>query len=187
MELNEDGKFSNKDFTPKYDLVPAWDPILREELARFDFNNPPVNPQELAIDLAEHMLHYGGIGLAANQLGLRHRVFAIRAESVIVMFNPVIVDETTKEISLEEGCLTFPNLFLKVKRPESIKIRYQLPNGEFRNDKYTGMTARIIQHELDHLDGVLFIDRVSNLVLQMAKKKAIKHGKKNLLRDQARL
>lgn len=164
------------DFEPKYELVEADDPILRKEIKRFDFSDNSFDPAKIAVDLVEHMLYYNGIGLAANQIGLDHRVFAVRANPVLVCFNPVIVDEKSKEIEMEEGCLTFPNLVFKVKRPEAIKIRYQQPNGETVTQIYTGMTARIMQHEADHLDGILYIDYVSKLKLDMARKKAKKYG-----------
>jgi len=155
--------------------VDANEDILREELPKFDFMNPPVDPIEFAYDLTEHMLHYNGIGLAANQLGLPYRVFAIRSDPVLVCYNLEIVDHSPEQVLLDEGCLTFPNLFFKVNRPESIKVRYQEPNGEFQTKLFTGMTSRAIQHENDHLDGILFIDRVSNLVLDMARKKSKKY------------
>jgi len=122
------------------------------------------------------MLYYNGIGLAANQLGLPYRVLSMASNPGIVMYNPIIIDQTTKEVDLEEGCLTFPHLVLKIKRPESIKVRYQEPNGEMKTNTYTGMTARIVQHEIDHLDGVMYIDYVSKLKLDMARKKAKKYG-----------
>lgn len=166
---------SLKEFKPKYKLVDADDPILREELPKFDFLNPPVDPNLLAVELTEHMIFYGGIGLAANQLGLPYRVFAVSANPVLVMFNPNVIDSTSKHIELEEGCLTFPNLHFRVKRPESIKIRYQEPSGQFQTKIYTGMTARIIQHEHDHLNGILYIDYISKLKLDMALKKKKKY------------
>jgi peptide deformylase len=162
-------------FEPKYELVPADDPILREEQTVFDFQSPPTDPIELAHELVQHMMYYDGMGLAAPQLGLPYRVFAVRAKPNLVIFNPEVVDFTDEEIKLEEGCLTFPNLFMKVKRPKSIKVRYDEPNGSVQTKVFTGMTARIFLHEMDHLDGILFIDRVSDLTLKMAKKKSQKY------------
>jgi len=164
-------------FVPKYELISADDPILREEQELFDFANPPTDPIELAHDMVQHMMYYNGIGLAAPQLGLSYRVFAIRAKPNLVCFNPYVTDFTSDEEKIEEGCLTFPNLFMKVKRPKAIKVRYTEPNGNTQNQTFTGLTARIFLHELDHLDGVLFIDRVSDLTLNMAKKKAKKYNR----------
>jgi len=164
------------EFKSKYELVDANDPVLREEIPPFDFKNPPVDPIQLARDLTEHMLYHNGIGLSAVQLGIRHRCFVVRSNPVLAVFNPIIVDATYQdEIELEEGCLSFPNLFFKVSRPKAIRVRYTEPNGNVVNKKFIGITARIFQHELDHLDGVLFIDRISKLKLDMALKKAKKH------------
>jgi len=164
------------EFTPKYPLVDSSDPILREETEIFSFMEPPEDPVQFARDLTEHMLHYGGIGLAAPQLGKPYRVFAIRSDPVLVCYNPVMVDASENDqIEMDEGCLTFPNLCFKVRRPRSIKIRYQLPNSEIVTRTYTGMTARVVQHEYDHIEGVLFIDRISKLKLDMALKKSQKY------------
>lgn len=164
------------EYKPKYDLVDASDPVLREETEIFSFIDPPEEPVEFARELTEHMLYYGGMGLAAPQLGKPYRVFAIQSNPVLVCYNPVIVDTSQlDQIELDEGCLSFPNLCFKVKRPKSIRIRYQLPNGEIVTKTYTGMTARIMQHEYDHLEGILFIDRISKLKLDIAMKKSLKH------------
>lgn len=164
-----------KVFHPKYELTEANDPLLREELEIFPFVNSPTDPIEFAYELVEHMLYYGGMGLAANQLGLPYRVFAIAAQPALVCYNPFIIDTSSEEIDLDEGCLTFPNVFFKVRRPKSIRIRYQRPNGEIVTETYVGMTARIMQHELDHLNGVLFIDHISKLKLDIALKKSAKY------------
>lgn len=148
--------------------------MLRSPLKPFDFVNPPVDPVEFAIELVENMLFHGGIGLAANQIGFPHRVFAIAAKPAIVAYNPIIVDASTETVELEEGCLTFPNLILKIKRPSIIRIRYTLPNGQTDTYKYVGMTARIMQHETDHLNGVLYTDHVRPVALSLAKVKARK-------------
>ena len=153
-------------------LVPKTDPILKEKLAEYDFNNPVLNPVELADTLAQNLLLHGGVGLAANQLGLNVRAFAIKANPLLVCINPRIVDVSEKQELLEEGCLTFPDLFLKIKRPLSIKVRFQYPNGETVTETYTGLTARVFQHELDHLNGVLFTERANKIHLEQARNKA---------------
>jgi len=139
-----------------YDLVAPNHPLLRTKLARFDFSNPLINPHELANNLIETMIHYKGIGLSANQCGLPYRVFVLWSNPTKVMFNPVIADVSTEHIMLEEGCLTYPNLFIKIKRPKLIRVRYMDSFGEAHTDKFVGMSARCVQHEMDHLDGVNF-------------------------------
>lgn len=144
----------------------------------FDFSNPPIDPIELAQNLTETMLANGGIGLAANQCGLPYRVFAVASNPVLVCFNPIIVDRTTETVELEEGCLSFKGLILKIKRPLAIKARFTMPNGVTETHKYTGMTARIFQHEYDHIEGITFDKHVGPVSLAMAKAKA---KKRNLL------
>jgi peptide deformylase len=155
-------------------LVEKNDPLLRTKLENFDFSNPPVNPSELAMDLAETMVSHKALGLAANQVGLPYRVFAMTGNPVNVCFNPRIVDTSSEEIILEEGCLTFPGLFIKVKRPSMIRARYTMANGETVTNKFVGMTARIFQHELDHLDGVLYMNRATLFHREQAYRKARK-------------
>lgn len=157
-----------------YPLVPANHPQLKIKAERFDFYNPPVSPLELAVDLSESMMYNNGIGLAANQLGWPYRAFSVLADPLIVCFNPFIVDTSEETVELEEGCLTFPGLILKISRPKSIKIRYTQPNGETVTNIYTGMTARIMQHEIDHLNGHLFTELVGPVALALAKNKASK-------------
>jgi peptide deformylase len=161
-----------------YDLVPDSDPILREVMPKFDFSNPPINPIELGTNLAETMLYHGGLGLAANQVGLRYNVFVMHSQPVLVCYNPRIVDQTSEEVKLMEGCLTYPNLYLNISRARTIKVRFALPNGEVETHTWTDMTARIFQHEFDHLQGILYTDRVSKLELELARKK-----RKKLLRS----
>lgn len=115
--------------------------------------------------------------MAANQLGLPYRVFAIKSNPVIVAYNPRIVDASSKEVVLDEACLSYPGLALKVSRPETIKVRYTYPNGATETLIYSGMTARIFQHELDHLNGIMFTERVGPVALALAKSKLRKKVK----------
>ena len=156
-------------------LISSEDPLLKQKQPRFDFLNPPVDPVEFAYTLVHNMLYHGGIGLAAPQIGFPYRVFAIAANPVLVCYNPTIIDTSEKTEELEEGCLTFPKLVLKIKRPAFIRVRYTLPNGDTQTNKYIGMTARIFQHEYDHLEGVLFTEHVGPVKLALAKARAKKH------------
>ena len=154
-----------------HQLVPCTDPILKHPLDKFDFQNPPMDPIELAHVLAETMIRENGLGLSANQIGLPYRVFAIKAEQIIVCYNPIIVDSSEEQIYLEEGCLSFPLLFVKVKRPKTVKVRYTEPNGNIVTKVFDGLTARVFQHELDHLNGIVYTSRANGLHLEQAKKK----------------
>lgn len=152
-------------------LVPNDDPILSEEVPRFDFSNPPEDPIALTKQLAEFMMEKNGIGLAANQVGWRHRFFVVRSDPILACFNPVIVDMSTDTNTLEEGCLSFPGMLLKVKRANVIRIRYTQPNGETLTKQFQGMTARIMQHETDHLNGIVFLKRAGKVHLALARSK----------------
>lgn len=152
-------------------LVPSNDPILKQSVVPFDFSNPPTDPIQLAHDLAETMIENNGLGLSANQMGLPYRAFAIKAEKIIVCFNPRIVDYSEETIYLEEGCLSYPNLYIKVKRPRKIKIRYTEPNGNVVTKQFDGLTARVIQHEYDHMEGITYMQRANRIHLEQAKKK----------------
>ena len=149
-------------------IKPPSDPLLYKELDTFDFTNPPCDPIELANNLIETMTKHQGLGLSANQCGLPYRVFVLWSETPLVCFNPRVVDQTSEFVLLDEGCLTFPNLFIKVKRPKAIKVRFQDARGETHTERFIGMTARSFLHEMDHLDGILFHKRASGPHLSRA-------------------
>lgn len=165
------------------DLVHKNDPILYTKLERFDFSNPQFDPIELSHTLTQTMIYNKGIGLSANQIGLPFRCFSMMTNPITVCFNPTIIDESTETVILEEGCLTYPNFYVKVKRPKIIKVRYFEPNGEVQTKKFIGMTARIFQHELDHLNGEKFTRTCSRLVLDMAIKKSNNLGMNYTIKD----
>lgn len=150
------------------------DPILREETREIKSDSPEL--QRLIDDMIDTMHGAAGIGLAAPQIGRTERVFVIDLgplvdeedpetlswpEQPMVLINPVIVEESEDEIEFEEGCLSIPDLREYVARPEFIKVRYLDRTLKPREIEASDMLARVIQHEYDHLDGVLFIDRIS--------------------------
>jgi peptide deformylase len=151
------------------DLVNGKDPILRTKTEKFDFNSD-IDPIELSKNLAETMIANKGLGLAAPQVGLPYRVCVITGQPILAMFNPKIVDQSEEQVLLKEGCLSFPNLYIKVKRPAVIRVRYTRPNQETVTEEFSGLTARIVQHEIDHLEGILFTDRASRFHLEQARK-----------------
>lgn len=155
-----------------HELVHCNEPILKNPVEKFDFTNPQTDPIQLAHDLAETMIQENGLGLSANQIGLPYRAFAIKAEKILVCFNPMIVDESTEQLYLEEGCLSFPNLFVKIKRPKKVKVRYTEPNGNVVTQVFDGLTARVFQHELDHLNGIVYTKRANKFHLDQARKRA---------------
>ncbi|HPT72767.1 MAG TPA: peptide deformylase, partial [Candidatus Cloacimonadota bacterium] len=129
-------------------------------------------------DLTHTMYETDGVGLAAPQVGLSQRIFVIDTtwsqeegkKEPIVLINPVIL-ESSGELIYEEGCLSVPGIFEKVKRFNHIVMEYQDINGEKRTLEGEGTRAVVMQHEYDHLDGILFIDKITKLKLWPLKKK----------------
>ena len=135
----------------------------------------------LELTMIDFMSKNKGIGLAANQIGLTKRVFVMGSNNIegfplpFAVFNPKIL-ESSQELSLDqEGCLSYPNLWLNIKRPEMIVVEYQTSKGDTITAEMNGLISRCFQHELDHLDGVCFVDKVSKLKLQLAMKKLRKN------------
>lgn len=144
------------------EIVKYPNPILSTALSDFDFENPPIPPAELATELLKYMYKTYGVGLSSNQLGLPYRVFAMRGYPVsFVCFNPKIVYYNDKIVSMEEACLSFPGITIKIKRPSEIRARFQTPSGMVVTKKFEGLTARTFQHEMDHMDGTLFFNRAN--------------------------
>jgi len=157
---------------PIFDLVPENDTILRKYLPEFDFANPPVNPAEFASSLIETCKLNKGLGLSANQCGFKHRVFVMGAgDEYVAFFNPKVISLSDEMILMEEGCLSYPLLSLRIGRPKEIMVEYQDFNGQIRNTKLTGISARCFLHELDHMNGIVYTSRVKPLAFQMAMKK----------------
>jgi peptide deformylase len=141
----------------------------------FDFVNPPVDPNKFASSLVETCKKYNALGLSANQSGFDYRVFvAGSGDSYVAFFNPVIVSVSEEKSKMEEGCLSFPDLFLNVERPATIEVLYQDFTGAEKTAKFAGLTARCFQHELDHMNGVCYTEKVKPLAMQMALKKKAK-------------
>ena len=154
------------------ELVSQLDPILKAQCFKFDFTVPAFDPIEFAQELVKTMHEHHGLGLAANQVGVQYSVFAMRGHpDNFVCYNPRIVDASSETILLEEGCLTYPGLYVKVKRPRHVKVRFQTPNSETLTQTFTGMSARIFQHELEHLEGKLFYNQANRFHRDQAFKK----------------
>jgi len=154
-----------------YDLIDKYDPILKTKCTEFDFAYPPTNPETLSISLLQTMIKYKGLGLAANQVGLKYRVFVMGSgDTWYSCFNPVIIGMSGEEVK-EEGCLSHPGLLLHIKRASVVNLKYFDHKGVEKTDTFTGLTAKIIQHEMMHLDGLSFTDMVPKVTLQRAQGK----------------
>ena len=165
-----------------YELVEEAMKVLREPTTEFDFENPPEDPKEIEKNMGEAMERFGGIGLSANQLGLPYRVFVMRtADSGIkAFFNPEIT-KLSKETELaKEGCLSFPDIYLMIKRPSAIELEYSDAENERHTIQLEGLGSRCVQHELDHLNGIIFLQRASKLKLERAIKSRPKERRKRL-------
>ena len=140
--------------------------------------------KQIKEDLFETMDNFKGIGLSGNQVGIMERVFVMYSDFTkrekIVCFNPKITLASETEEFMDEGCLSFPGLWLKVKRPSWIEVEYENENGEVIKDTFTDLTARVFQHEYDHMEGTNFTQRVSKLKLNMAQRRAAKMKKKSM-------
>jgi peptide deformylase len=153
-------------------LVPENHPALYEVLPEFNFDNSPVSPSEFASTLVETCKLNKGIGLSANQCGFKHRVFVMGAgDEYVAFFNPKVVSMSDEMALMDEGCLSYPLLSLKIGRPKEIMVEYQDFNGQLRNTKLTGISARCFLHELDHMNGIVYTSRVKPLAFEMAMKK----------------
>jgi peptide deformylase len=168
--VNDAQRISTPDIKP-YILVGEDNPILKEYMPDFDFGAPEIEPIELASRLVETCKLHSGYGLSANQCGIRARVFVMGAgEEYVAFFNPKIV-AVSGESHMDEGCLSFPLLGLKITRPAEIMVEYQDFNGTPRKATYVGISARFFQHQLDLLKGIVYTQRCKPLALSMAIKK----------------
>ena len=165
-----------------FKLIENTNPILATALSRC---SEDMNRQEMKDNLIETMEHYNGIGLSANQCGIMERVFVmysdVKKKEIIACFNPKIVTESDEQIFMDEGCLTYPGLWLKVKRPDGIEVTYEDENGEKQERAMFGLECRVFQHEYDHMEGTNFTQKVSKLKLDMAHRRQKKQAKKSIL------
>ncbi len=164
-----------------YKLVDYYDPILRTPTIPVDLTTAEgrKNADVVALSLAETLSKHQGLGLSANQCGRTERIMSINmGEQIWSLINPELIESSGPVCNMAEGCLSYPGLYLKLKRPEHIKIKFQAINGEWIEQEFDGLTAVCIQHELDHLNGKVFTSAVSPIKLEQAKKKV----KQNLKR-----
>ena len=143
-------------------------PLLRERSKNVD---DPANKkiQKLILDMNDTMIDADGIGIAAPQVGVNICLFLVRTDSkrgYDVYMNPTISGMSLRKRKLEEGCLSVPGTFGPVKRALALTIAYTNEKGEQKKEKAQGLLARVLQHEYDHIDGTLFIDRAESLETQ---------------------
>ena len=139
----------------------------------------------LTENLVETMREYKGIGLSASQCGVMERVFVmysdVKERKIISCYNPQILEYSEEIVEMDEGCLTFPGLWLKIKRPEGIKVQFEDERGTKQEYQMFGLESRIFQHEMDHMEGTDFTRRVSKLRLDMGLRRRKKMRKKSMI------
>lgn len=166
-------------------IVAYGDPVLRKETDEIDENYPKL--KELIENMFETMYNAPGVGLAAPQIGLSIRMFIVDTAYIHeddvegeepeeegikkVFINPIILDETGDPWLYEEGCLSIPGIREDVMRKDTITIEYYDENFELKEETYDGFNARVIQHEYDHIEGILFTDHLKPLKKRMLKSK----------------
>jgi len=165
-------------------LIPPTDPRLLMQIAPFEdstleqFNMK--DRKDLSKIMYDTMVKYGGLGLSCNQVGLPYRMFvmgghpSIEEGKVRYVFNPIVNDVSEETVVFKEGCLSFPFLFLSIKRPKWVSVRYTNENNEEIEETLHSMSGRIFQHENEHMNGYLFTDLVSKFKLDRAKKAQMK-------------
>lgn len=151
LKINLDGHEALKQVIPETDLTQdlEWDKISSL--------------------MYRTMKQANGIGLAANQVSVGIRMFVMYGE--ITCINPKIVEASPIRQLVEEGCLSFPNLFMKLQRPQSVIVEYYDKNLKKQVDRFEHVWAQCIQHEIEHLDGICFVDKVSKMKLDYYRKK----------------
>lgn len=164
-----------------YQLVEEASKVLRHPPEIFDFENPPEDPKEIEKNMAEAMDKFGGLGLSANQVGLPYRMFVMRTQDgTQAFFNPELTKVSQETDLLKEGCLSFPDIYLMIKRSKVVEMKYQDADGEEHTTTLDGIGSRCVQHEIDHLNGILFLQRASTLKLERALKARPKEKKKRI-------
>lgn len=156
-----------------YELKKYGDPILREKSTEVEVIDEKI--QEVLDNMVKTMYETKGVGLAAPQVGFNKRMFVAdwsgEGEALRKVINPVITPLTEELIDWEEGCLSVPGIYKKVERPKKVRIEYLNEKGENVVEELEGFPAIVVQHEFDHLDAILFVDRVSPMAKRMISKK----------------
>lgn len=173
-----------------YPIVAYGDNILRKEAEEFHRDSEDLT--KLVEAMYDTMNNANGVGLAAPQIGLSKRLFIIDSTKMEeeegkgikrVFINPEILDEYGEEWSFEEGCLSIPDVHGDILRPEKLTIRYFDELWNEYEEEFDSMTARVIQHEYDHLNGVLFTDYIKGLKKQMLRAKLLNISKGSVKAD----
>ena len=188
-----------------YSIVAIGDPVLKTKAKNLPADLPATDMQQLVADMFETMYYAHGVGLAAPQIGKGVRLFVMDSGPMVELdeeelaeleegetpeagikrafINPIMVSETGEEWGFEEGCLSIPGVRELVTRHADILLRYEDENRQVHEEAFSGMAARVIQHEYDHLEGVLFTDKLSTFKKQLLKGKLARISKGDVKHD----
>lgn len=138
-------------------------PTLRQKALDFERDNQIA---EIFEELSSLMYAHDGIGLAANQVGVLERFFVMDIsadrKSPTLFVNPIIKSKSSEIQKIQEGCLSLPGVYVDITRPQSIEVEYTNQDGKRLTESFSGLASTCIQHEIDHLDGILFPDRIAS-------------------------
>ena len=141
-------------------LIPNTHPILHEKMKPC---SEDLDRHEMSRILKQNMIHYEGVGLSANQIGISERVFVMilhmETQEIITCFNPRIIKRYNDCGWFEEGCLSFPDEIINIQRPNRIVVKYEDEDKKEHKIKLDGFAARVFQHEFDHLEGIVFTQK----------------------------
>ena len=165
-----------------FKLIESTHPMLKLPIEKC---SDEIDRKKIKEDLTDSMKNFKGIGLSANQIGFMERVFVmysnVKEREIIACFNPQILTISKKKVLMDEGCLSYPGLWLKVSRPDGVEVSYEDENGELHKKAMFGLECRVFQHEYDHMEGTNFTKQVSKLKLQRGMKRVKKVDKRKKL------
>lgn len=174
-----------------YPIVAYGNPVLKKEAEELPEGS---DLTQLIQDMFATMDHAHGVGLAAPQINQGVRLFVIDSTLMLdedeeekgirrVFINPILLDEYGDSFGFEEGCLSIPDVRAEIIRPEKLTLEYYDENWNLKEEEFSGMTARVIQHEYDHLEGILFVDYLKGLKKRMIQSKLIDVSKGKVSTD----
>ena len=174
-----------------YPIVAYGNPVLKKEAEELPEGS---DLTQLIQDMYATMDHAHGVGLAAPQINQGVRLFVIDSTLMLdedeeekgirrVFINPILLDEYGDSFGFEEGCLSIPDVRAEIIRPEKLTLEYYDENLNLKEEEFSGMTARVIQHEYDHLEGILFVDYLKGLKKRMIQSKLIDVSKGKVSTD----
>jgi peptide deformylase len=179
LTINTEDNVIKKEMVEPLPLYDDKFAMLEDEIP--EYSDPLPNPimSNLVQRLKMTMKQFGGLGLSANQCGVYERVFVMGYEdNTFVCINPKVVEQSDELVKEKEGCLSYPGMFLSIPRPKWVVAEFVNEFGQVQQIKFEGITARCFLHELDHMNGIKYVEHVGPVALRMAREKQQKTIKK---------